>query len=266
MDDTSWRDGGVVAAWRRRDAHHGRRIMAAKPWKRRLERARIIDQDARGVVTPRPGVGIVVRYREVMGGNPPRDWIPEPAQVWAMEEALETGRAPYADFGVWRPAVREVAESWDTIGPGELQRARRPLPTSFQAWKASWKVLRTVRICIGCVTVTALDGYEAHIESLTGMYPESWETIVSADDHARRYEVDRIVCESREGEARGKPEYAGYKESGRWDFAYRELVGSGASEFWDRNVHRPLSLGLARAGRGEGARREAKGSGGEPAR
>lgn len=226
------------------------------PADRKLKMTQVLDQADDGefiVENESTKAAWYQQYHATMGGWPPEEEEASVEQLSALARRLSTQSiAPFVDFGVWVPygakALRASRfRTWVMTGSGFVQK-ELPGPSSFTQWRTCFRVLRTALICLDACTVSALQRYESHIESMARLYPHGWHLIYAADEVARSNHSNRLKAQIHLDIRAGKAPPTGWDHNRPWDYVFRHLPDD--EGFWRQQVHSPAIAWIASGSKG----------------
>ena len=182
---------------------------------------------------------------KVTGGPPAEDCRPTTEQLSALSVRVAGGRAPFTDFAIWGAFGRRTAKllkyTAQVFVDGSLQTRLLKGPSSFESWRASWRVFRSAMIMLGAARPAALDGYEEGVRRLAVLFPAGWGTIACADETMRAEQWD--IVHEQFGSAAPDPDLP-------WDYVLTQTTygvpNALRSNWWETRVVLPLLQGQQR--------------------
>ena len=185
------------------------------------------------------------RYFDLFGDDPASPERPSDEQLSGLKAKLETGRAPYIDFGVFGQFSRRTTFfrkfEDQVLIDGRFRNMVIKGPANFVQWKSSWRIFRNAMIMLGAGVPAHFDRYEEGIRQLIVAHGnQSWATIAVADDLMRSEEW-QLVFNDR---LRANPDLNDPKVWSQIcsDTAFRTGEGVRTHWWWER-VTAPLSRG-----------------------
>ena len=93
---------------------------------------------------------------------------------------------PLHRFSFWVPHGKRTPKALEIMafiqtGPGELAHRSLPGPSSWEAWRASWRIFRNAMMMLKASMVGALDADENFIRKLALKHPHNWGVVCRAD-------------------------------------------------------------------------------------
>ena len=197
--------------------------------------------------------GWLQNYVNVMGAPPEEEEEPTAAQLAALRKKIQTGGAPYTDFGVWQPYERRATKTqkfrtFVPLGDGSFLQKELPGPSNFQQWLYSWRVFKAAALMLGVISLAALQAYEKHIEKLTSQWPLVWGLIAKADDTARAEKLDKIKRKILVDVGNGGQAPLDWDATAPWSCCFKMLVQD--EKWWTEQVRNPAVAWTASGGRG----------------
>ena len=210
--------------------------------------AELLDQGSDLQFTPLPLTEINqlrLKFEEKTGDEPDAMARPTADQLGALKCVLASGRAPFADLGLFGPfgdrtskLRRFQAQVWVD---GELTTKMIGGPRNYEAWTSSWEVFRAAMVMLDAATIAGLDKYARGIERLHQLHGQ-WPMLLLADEKCRGEQWD-IMAEKC---ARDPP--AGYSAEHPW----RYIIPASAygptgpmADWWYYNLVAPLTYQVA---------------------
>ena len=148
--------------------------------------------------------------------------VPTREQLSCLAAVLGSGRAPFADFGVW-PAFgpRKIlhANSWGQVWrDGQLVSVRIQGPDDYKSWQQSWGLFMLAMLGLRGAGRGNLDLYSAGVDELHTLFPDKWNTLIVTDIIMRSERWSALRDEAE----RVRP--AGYDPAVPWDW----VIGAAA--------------------------------------
>jgi len=148
----------------------------------------VLDQAARGtakLMTFTELAACRARYAEVAGDHPQEEHTPSAEQLSALRAVLVTGKAPYADFGVWGPYGSRLARFRKTeaavfVG-NELVHKRADGPESFESWLSAWELFSVAMVSLNAASIGTMNRYKNGLVQLHKLFPKMWPIMATTD-------------------------------------------------------------------------------------
>ena len=207
-------------------------------------------------------------FREATGADPQPEADPTPEQIAVMRaKVVVNGEAPYGDFSVLTPYGRRVqksmkAKNWLLQADGSFKAQEVPGPPTFEAWRACWRVYRSVLLMLcheptapggpklPVVTVACLEEYYDKVKELADEFPEAWHLVMIAEDRCRGEYFERLRRTLRRARLEGRlPMGLDFQETRPWIGVFTQAARD--AEYWQKHVIRPAQSFLARGGAGK---------------
>ena len=183
-------------------------------------------------------------YFNMFGDDPPSHERPSDEQLSGLKAKLDTGRAPYVDFGVFGQFNRRTTffrkYEDQVLIDGRFRTMVIKGPGNFVQWKSSWRIYRNAMIMVGAGVPAQFDKYEEGLRQLMVAHGNaSWGTVAIADDLMRSEEWQLVYDEMARREV-AMTEKVWSQICG--DTAFR--VGEGIrTHWWWERVTAPLARG-----------------------
>ena len=211
-------------------------------------------------------------FKEVTGSDPQPEADPSAEQITVMKsKVVIRGESPYADFSVLTPFGRRVQKQMKArnflLQPGGSWKTFEiPGPPSFEAWKACWRVYRTILLMLKyepnaagisypVINVAALEEYLDKISELHQEFPECWHLVLQAEDRCRGEQFERVRRDLIRARVEGRlPMNVDFNPDQPWVGVFVYMARN--ADYWNRHVVRPAQTFLARGGTGRVMSRE----------
>ena len=222
-----------------------------------LKMSQLIDQGDDSELLPPTAVQVntwLQNYIAVMGSTPEESEEPTPNQLAGLaKRVFGDDVAPYTDFAVFGPYERKLSKSlkcrvYVPLGDGSFLQKELPGPPTYQAWLASWRVMRTSCIMLNIASLASLECYGRHIERLVTQWPSCWGLIYSADDAARAERFDKLRRHFTAESAVGRQVPRDWDPTKPWSCIFNYITKDDA--YWSEKVHIPASAWVASGSRG----------------
>ena len=132
-------------------------------------------------------------YHDMFGDEPPSHERPSDEQLSGLKSRLDSGRAPYVDFGVFGQFNRRTTFfrkfEDQVLIDGRFRTMVIKGPANFVQWKSSWRIFRNAMVMLGAGVPAHFDKYEEGVRQLMVAHGNSaWATVAIADDLMRSEE------------------------------------------------------------------------------
>ena len=125
----------------------------------------VLDRTLEAEVLPLPAELFKQMYRDYKakrGAHPKSEGEPTEEQVSAVAQVVENGIVLYADMTIiGKHGARMLAKllyvAFSALTDGKWQRRELPVPPSYSAWCASWRVFRTTLLLLDAASTEVLD-------------------------------------------------------------------------------------------------------------
>ena len=222
-----------------------------------LKMSQLIDQADDSELLPPSAVQVnnwLQNYIAVMGSTPEESEEPTPSQLAGLaKRVFGDDVAPYTDFAVFGPYERKLSKTlkcrvYVPLGDGSFLQRELPGPPTYQAWLASWRVLKTSCLMLNIASLASLECYGRHIERLVTQWPSCWGLIYSADDAARAERFDKLRRHFTAESAVGRQVPRDWDPTKPWSCIFSYITKEDA--YWSEKVHVPASAWVASGSRG----------------
>ena len=189
-------------------------------------------------------------YRQRSGEIPTADSDVSRDQLAAIQQVVQAGAVPYADFSVFGAFGQRLLRRQTFMGfqlnptTGDWARKEMPGPGSFHEWYKAWKCYRTALLLTETCEAERLDAYSEMVRGFVQQYGEdAWSFISRADSRMRSEHLERI-----RRQLRANPMH-GYQENQPWAACYAAAIKESA--FWRKELSTPVLMFVARNKRGD---------------
>ena len=222
-----------------------------------LKMSALIDQSDESELLPPSATQVnswLQNYIAVMGSTPEEAEEPTPSQLAGLAKRVYTDDcAPYTDFGVFGPYERKLSKTlkcrvFTPLGDGSFLQRELPGPPTYQAWLASWRVLKTSCLMLNIASLASLETYGRFIERLVTQWPSCWGLIYSAEDSARAERFDKLRRHFTAEAAVGRQVPRDWDPLRPWTCIFGYITKDDA--YWSEKVHVPASAWVAAGSRG----------------
>jgi hypothetical protein len=176
-------------------------------------------------------------------------------QLAGLDSKIQSGVAPYADFGVWRPFGARLDRSLKFVAlvldaRGQWVRKEISGPANFTAWLTRWKVLRIGLRVLEAVADARCSLYRDRIYRMNDEFGEKfWWLIAQADIRMRSEQMERIyrkcLLEDQALRDGGTPGgLVGFDRARPWDLVFKLAATDDA--WWAKEVDKKVLLHATR--------------------
>jgi uncharacterized membrane protein YgcG len=229
------------------------------PAGRKVKISSVVDQGDDSEIIPMDPArlrALLAAFRHANDGEDPQEEEEITGdQLAGLDSKIQSGVAPYADFGVWRPFGARLDRSLKFVAlvldaRGQWVRKEISGPANFTAWLTRWKVLRIGLRVLEAVADARCSLYRDRIYRMNDEFGEKfWWLIAQADIRMRSEQMERIyrkcLLEDQALMDGGTPGgLVGFDRARPWDLVFKLAATDDA--WWAKEVDKKVLLHATR--------------------